>query len=382
MNPMMSPVRVCEANSREALRRVRAQLGPDALVLSTRRTPSGVELIAIAPRALELMTQGRATPPQANEPALGAEVLGELRELSGRLKAQLGEIGRKGPPTRSPSQAALAQQMTDAGFSAALARQFAERLPDDFGPLQAQSWLRSVLARNLPCADPAGDIVAQGGTFALVGPTGVGKTTTIAKLAARCVVKHGPRSLGLVTTDSYRIGAFDQLRIYGKILGVEVHAANDEVELAEALASLAGRHLVLIDTVGIGQRDARMREQLACLRQPSVRQVLVLSSSSQPEVLDEAAAAFRGDGLEGVVLTKLDEAVKLGGALDTLIRARLPLMAVSNGQRVPEDLHPANAMVLVDRALRAARPAAPSKDTGRARAGDGRDASPRQAGNP
>ncbi len=362
MNPMMSPVRVCEANTREALRRLRAQLGPDALVLSNRRTPSGVELIAIAPRALELMTQGRATPEAAPAgPAIGPEVLGELRELSGRLKAQLGEMGRREAPAASPAQAALVKLMVDAGFGEALARQFAGRLPDDFGPAQAQSWLRSVVARNLGCTDPARDFVTQGGTYALVGPTGVGTTTTIAKLAARCVVKHGARSLGLVTTDSYRIGAFDQLRIYGKILGVAVHAANDEAELAAALASLAGRHLVLIDTVGIGQRDARMREQLSCLRQPGVKQVLVLSASSQPEALDEAAAAFRGDGLAGVILTKLDEAVKLGGALDTLVRSRLPLMAVSNGQRVPEDLHPANAAYLVDRALRVAKPAAPAR---------------------
>ncbi len=167
--------------------------------------------------------------------------------------------------------------------------------------------------------------------------------------------EHGARSLGLVTMDSYRIGAFDQLRIYGRILGVPVHAANDEAELGAALGSLAGKHLVLIDTVGIGQRDARMREQLACLAQPSVKQMLVLSAAGQPEALEEAAAAFRSDGLAGAVLTKIDEAVKLGGALDVLIRHRLSLMGVANGQRVPEDLHAANAGYLVERALRAAK---------------------------
>ncbi len=352
MPEMPASVRVCEPNTRDALRKVRAQLGADALILSTRRTGAGIEVLALAPHALERLT-GDAPAPRAQAPA--PDVLAELRAISGRITEQLGQMAWRESVAARPARAALARSLAQAGFGETLARQVSQGLPDDFGAAQTQAWLRAVLARNLCCAGEDADLVARGGAYALVGPAGVGETTTIAKLAARCVVKHGARSLGLVTMDSYRIGAFDQLRIYGRILGVPVHAANDEAELGAALGSLAGKHLVLIDTVGIGQRDARMREQLACLAQPSVKQMLVLSAAGQPEALEEAAAAFRSDGLAGAVLTKIDEAVKLGGALDVLIRHRLSLMGVANGQRVPEDLHAANAGYLVERALRAAK---------------------------
>ena len=365
MNGTPNSVRVCEANTREALRKVRAALGADALVLSTRRTAAGVEVFAMSPHALEAAATGRAfasTTPQASlstqasltpQAPSAPEVLGELRALSDRLSSQIGQLGARtaGDPVERPARTEMRAQLERAGFGEALAGQLAGGLPDDYGPRESQAWLRTVLGKNLACA--AQGMIERGGIYALVGPTGVGKTTTVAKLAARCVVKHGPQSLGLVTTDSYRIGAFDQLRIYGRILGVPVHAASDEAELGAALESLKGRRLVLIDTVGIGQRDARMRGHLASLARPGVQQVLVLSASSQPEVLDEAAGAFRGRGLAGAVITKLDEAVKVGGALGTLIRHRLPLFAVATGQRVPEDLHPANGPVLIERALRA-----------------------------
>ena len=358
MNGTQHSVRVCEANTREALRKVRATLGADALVLSTRRTAAGVEVFAMSPNALEAAATGRAFASPAPQAVPGAEVLGELRALSDRLSSQLGQLGARGAaaaapqdPVERPARVEMRAQLERAGFGDGLAAKLAAGLPDDFGAQQSQAWLRSVLAKNLTCATQG--LIERGGIYALVGPTGIGKTTTVAKLAARCVVKHGPQSLGLVTTDSYRIGAFDQLRIYGRILGVPVHAASDEAELGAALESLKGRRLVLIDTVGIGQRDARMRGHLASLARPGVQQVLVLSASSQPEALDEAAGAFRGRGLAGAVVTKLDEAVKIGGALGTLIRHRLPLVAVGTGQRVPEDLHPANGPVLIERALRA-----------------------------
>jgi flagellar biosynthesis protein FlhF len=249
-------------------------------------------------------------------------------------------------------RAALARALADAGFGAAHARGLTARLPDDFGEERARAWAARALAANLRCAAAHEDLVARGGAYALVGPTGVGKTTTVAKLAARCVVRHGAAALGLVTTDSYRIGAFDQLRIYGRILGVPVHAANDEMDLEQALGALAGKHLVLVDTVGMGQRDARMREHLALLARPRVQRVLVLSAAAQAEAIEDAILAYRDSGLAGIALTKIDEAVKLGGALDAAIRHKLALLAVANGQRVPEDLHPAHAAYLVDRALR------------------------------
>ncbi|MDW8468008.1 MAG: hypothetical protein RML56_02330 [Burkholderiales bacterium] len=169
------------------------------------------------------------------------------------------------------------------------------------------------------------------------------------------MVRYGAGSLGLVSTDGYRIGALDQLRTYARILGVPLHAAADAAELEQALAALAGRRLVLVDTAGVGQRDARLREHLELHAEPRIGRILVLAAATQPEALEEAVRAYRGAGLEGVVLTKLDEAHTLGGALATTLRHRLRIVAVADGQRVPEDLHAPVAAQLAARALEAVR---------------------------
>jgi flagellar biosynthesis protein FlhF len=187
----------------------------------------------------------------------------------------------------------------------------------------------------------------------------VGKTTTVAKLAASCTLQHGAHQLALVTTDSYRIGAIDQLRIYGKILGVPVFAVKDEQDLAVTLAELRGRKLVLIDTVGMSQRDKRVAEQVALLtgHGKAVRRLLLLSAVAQGDALEDTVQRYRGEGLAGCVLTKVDEALSLGGAVDVIVRSKLPLHYVTNGQRVPEDLHLASALYLVERAFREEPPA-------------------------
>lgn len=349
MSPVTPPMRFAALTSREALKMAREALGPEALLLSNQKTATGVEVVAAVPKALERLMQ------PSGEPQAAPEVLQELRSLSGRIAEQLARLAWTEDARRRPLRAELARALLDAGFSAALARQVADRLPDDCDAARARGWLAEVLANNLRCATIDEDMVRRGGVYALIGPTGVGKTTTVAKLAARCVVEHGVAALGLITTDGYRIGAFDQLRIYGRILGVPVHPANDEVELGNALVALEGKHLVLIDTVGIGQRDQRMGEHLALVARAQVARVLVLSAAGQSETLEDAILAYRGAALAGIALTKIDEAVKLGGALDAAIRHRLTLLAVANGQRVPEDLHPAKASLLVDRALRAMR---------------------------
>jgi len=198
-------------------------------------------------------------------------------------------------------------------------------------------------------------MIDRGGVFALLGPTGVGKTTTAAKLAARCVVKFGAKSLGLITIDSYRVGAEDQLRAYGKILGVTVHTARDAQSLADLIALMRDRHLVLIDTVGMGQRDSRLGELMQMLKSPAIEPVLFLNASAQAETLDDVVRCYGGprprQGRK-VIVSKLDEAVKYGFVLDCAIRHKLSIQCLTNGQRVPEDLHPANAQYLVHRALR------------------------------
>jgi flagellar biosynthesis protein FlhF len=221
--------------------------------------------------------------------------------------------------------------------------------------------VKTRLQQQLPLLPPGQTPVELGGVYALVGPTGVGKTTTVAKIAAECTLKLGAHRVALVTTDTYRIGAVDQLRIYGKILGAPVFAIKNESDMTQTLSELRARHLVLIDTVGMSQRDRRITDQIALLtgNGKRVRRLLLLSAVAQANVLDDVVKAYRGEGLTGCILTKVDETLTLGGALDVLLRHRLPLHYVTNGQRVPEDLHPPNALYLVERAFRAALEATP-----------------------
>ncbi|MBL8376922.1 MAG: flagellar biosynthesis protein FlhF [Burkholderiales bacterium] len=300
----------------------------------------------------------RAVEAARPSPAAGdSRVLAELAMLKDMLQTQMASMAWRDMTGRRPLALSIWREMIDAGFSAGLARTVAERLPDDVSEAEARRWLAGVLAKNLRCSDPAQDAFERGGVFALVGPTGVGKTTTTAKLAARCVVRHGAQALGLITTDSYRIGAFDQLAIYGKILGVPVHSAQSYAELNAHIETLATKRLVLIDSTGMGQRDTRLPEQINLLNHPRIRRVLLLNAAAQAETLDDVARAYRGQAagappLAGVILTKLDEAARLGPGLDVIARHGLELMCVTNGQRVPEDLHGPAGAALVQRALK------------------------------
>ncbi|OYY94782.1 MAG: flagellar biosynthesis protein FlhF [Hydrogenophilales bacterium 28-61-23] len=283
------------------------------------------------------------------------ELAREMRLLRGMVEGQLAGFAWHDLTRRDPIRMEAMKRLLAAGFSAAFARMLLERLPDGEADLaQALKWIKSTIAHNLKLASSADDIVERGGVYALVGPTGVGKTTTVAKLAARAVLRHGAAKVALVTTDTYRIGAQDQLRIYGRILGTPVFAVRDENDLEMTLSDLSGRHLVFVDTVGMSQRDKRLAEQVAllCGEQRDVKRLLLLGAPSQGVTLEEVARAYSGPGLIGCILTKIDEALTYGPVLDVAIRHELPVHFVTNGQRVPEDLHLANASYLADRAFR------------------------------
>jgi flagellar biosynthesis protein FlhF len=254
-------------------------------------------------------------------------------------------------------QARLLRQMMEGGFSLGLARAVVGRLPQSLSEAQGTAWLTTVLARNLRCVQ-AQDGFDAGGVFALVGPTGVGKTTTTAKIAARHLLRNGPGSVALITVDTYRLGAHDQLRAFGKILNVPVHVAHDAPALHDLLRLRQERQLVLVDTVGMSQRDDRIVDLLDMLPSSQVHRVMVVSAAAQPESIEESLQAFRSSQARGVVLTKLDEASRLGGALDCVIRARLPLMGLCDGQRVPEDWQAPEASRMIRRALQARVPEA------------------------
>jgi flagellar biosynthesis protein FlhF len=278
------------------------------------------------------------------------DMMKELRLVKGLIEERFGALAFMEKLQRQPAQARLTQKLLDCGFSPALIRKLADAMPHEVN--DETSWAASVLERNLVTGEADGALEDQGGVYALVGATGVGKTTTTAKIAAAFAAKYGAGNLGLITLDAYRVGAHEQLRAYGRILGVPVHTAHDRASLEDLLDLLAAKKMVLIDTAGMAQRDSRTRELLDMLQHRAIKRLLVVNAASQGETIEDVMISYRAASCAGVVLSKLDEAVKLGPALDALIRHKLKVIGVANGQRVPEDWHRLSANALVHRALR------------------------------
>ncbi len=368
------------ATSRDALRMVRNALGDDAVILSNRKVSGGVEIVAMSNAALSDLAENKVqpaahaplhTPPPAPTVQTAAQhklvaevdsskvqasiqeqqgILSEIKSMRSMMQEQLACMAWSDMQLRDPKRTSLLRQLVNAGFSPALSRQLLDKMPPDAD----LSWVSQVLEHNLRVASASEDVVARGGVYALVGPTGVGKTTTVAKLAARAVVRYGADKVALVTTDSYRIGAHEQLRIYGKILGVAVHAVRDTDDLRLTLSALKHKHLVLIDTMGMGQRDSRVADQADMFNAAGVQRLLLLNATSGGETLDDVVRMYHGQGVIGCITTKLDEAVTLGTVLDVVVRHKLTLHYIANGQRVPEDLHEVNMEYLLHRAFKPA----------------------------
>ena len=385
--------RIFAPDAREAMRKVREEQGPDAVILSNRRVRGGVELIAALDYDESLLSTALRRPAPTTSPALPevptvavgttsvapaappsdivwsqepslAEMQEEIKSLRGLLEGPLAQLNWGEGGQRQALRAALLQRLAGLGLSPQLSAALAEPALAS-GDLD-RAWVQSLglLAQKLRVTDD--DILTQGGVVALVGPTGVGKTTTVAKLAARFALRYGQRQVALVTTDSYRIGGHEQLRTYGRILGLPVSVAPDADELYTVLQQLSQRKLVLVDTAGMSQRDLRLSEEFAALQglAPLVKTYLVLSATAQRSVLEEVVRGFHPVHLAGCVLTKVDEAAALGDALSVLVAHQLPLAYVGDGQRVPEDLHPARAATLVSRAVSIAQRVEQQQDTG------------------
>ena len=312
---------------------------------------------ASAPTAESAVRESPAPTAAAKDAVLETLVPGmvaELRNMRAVLEQRLAGLAWTELSKRDPSKVAALRALLCAGFGAELARRLTDPMPDGMDDVEGSRWLITQINRNLLTAGTENDIIEHGGVYAIVGPTGVGKTTTTAKLAARGVVRHGAERVALLTTDTYRIGAHEQLRIYGRILGVSTYVVRDAGELKTTLCELRGKHMVLIDTIGMSQRDKMVAEQVATLTNAggNVKRLLLLNATCNGDTLEDVVRCYDAASLDGCILTKLDEAQSIGASLDVLIRHRLTLNFVANGQRVPEDLHAPNRQYLIHRALR------------------------------
>ncbi|GAA5159535.1 flagellar biosynthesis protein FlhF [Viridibacterium curvum] len=285
--------------------------------------------------------------------AANAALMHELASIKGMLERQLAGFAWSEISRTAPTRTQMMSELLEAGFSAQLTHQLTQGLAGGSDLNEARNQVRQLIARDLQLQDAEADIIDRGGVYALVGPTGVGKTTTTAKLAARCVVRHGADRLALITTDGYRIGAHEQLRIYGRILGVPVHVVRDASDLRSTLQELRKKHMVLIDTVGMSQRDKMVGEQAAMLNSVGkIARILCLNATVRGDTMDDVIRAYVSPDTAGCIFTKLDEANSIAPALDVSIRHALPMLYIANGQRVPEDLHLPNRNYLLHRALR------------------------------
>jgi len=388
----MKITRHAAPDMRQALRAVRDQLGPDAVILASRRTSTGVEVTAAIdfesdghapeqpaahaapPQAIEppvavatppeVQSAGaRMAPPEAppapdvaSPPALPSTTMeSELKTLRRMLETQLARLAWSDLVKRAPIHTEMLRELTEVGLATDLAAEVVSALP---------AGAELILARRLAIATVAQKLLVtgdrwlqEGGRIALVGPTGVGKTTVLAKLAVRWALLHGTRDLALISADSLRIGAHEQMQSLGQLLGAPVHVLEDCAELPQLLGRLAQRRLVLIDTAGSSQRDTQLGARLTALASAGcgLETALVLAASTQAGAVGEAVARFAPAQPASCVLTKVDEAASLGGTLSVLARARLPISYVSEGQRVPEDLRPARALELVSSAVQLAQ---------------------------
>jgi|JI7StandDraft_1071085.scaffolds.fasta_scaffold00496_26 flagellar biosynthesis protein FlhF len=275
----------------------------------------------------------------------------EMQSMRQLLSHQVSGLMWQDLARREPIRALVIEQLKQLGLSSAMADQLACFMPEELSVTEAWPAALELLAGQLTTTQD--DIINRGGIVALVGPTGVGKTTTVAKLAARFAKLHGPDQVALITTDTFRIGAFEQLATYGRIIGCPVRQVKDYTDLATLLTQLQNRKLILIDTAGMSQRDVRLAENLSAIIQNSrvkIKSYLVLSATSQARVMQEAVDHFKRISLAGCIFTKLDECLSLGEIINIAIENAMPVSYLTHGQRVPEDIEVANATAMIAQA--------------------------------
>jgi flagellar biosynthesis protein FlhF len=272
----------------------------------------------------------------------------ELKYLRAAMDTKLANISWVHNSQTTPVRTDLLQRLAGMSISKKLSVMIANHFTDHSDPELVFSKVQEMLAKVLPIAED--NLLETGGIAALVGPTGVGKTTTVAKLAAKFILKHGAKQVALITTDNYRIGAHEQLNIYGRILDVPVRVASSASELRNIINGFSDKRLILIDTAGMSQRDMKLVEQINTLQQNglSIRSYLVMSAATEYKAMNAIIKAFSVFDPKASILTKLDEAVTIGSAISSIIEHNLPLSFIADGQQVPEDIHSPHARSLIE----------------------------------
>ena len=278
----------------------------------------------------------------------------EVENIRKLLQFELAGLMQDNRSRNEPVKAMIFKLLCSVGFSDKVSDQLVNQLPAEITFNGAWRELLSILERSIITGED--EIVSKGGIVTLIGPAGVGKTTTLAKLAARFVMRYGPQRVAIVTADHYRIGAVEQIKTYGRIMGCSTFAVKNIAELPQLLYTLSDKSLILVDTAGVGFKDERFNAQLSQLKMQSSLQLkhyLVLPCTTQRKVLQHAYDHFASIGLVGLILTKIDECQNVGDALSLCIEMNLPISYITDGQRVPEDLDIPNPNALARRALSA-----------------------------
>jgi flagellar biosynthesis protein FlhF len=306
----------------------------------------------------DITSSPAANTPPAESPRV-EHLITEIEEVKKLLQSHLASSYWSNLQQESAGHAQVTKTLLSAGFSPKLCAELVQNLSATGDVKSLLAEVQKRLEHSIKTIDPL-ESFDRGGIFAFIGPTGVGKTTTVAKVAARCVLRYGRNQVALLSTDTYRIGAQEQLKVFARILGLPVISLRDSEDLESKLNELSQRHIVLLDTAGVNQRDVLMIEQSQLLKEGSrnAHRILVMSSTTdlrtQEDVImlhNQASIDANQSRIMGAIITKTDEAAQIAPVLDSLMRHELPLMFLSNGQRVPEDLSQANVAYLAHRAM-------------------------------